>query len=116
MIKSDYLIRQLAQLIQALTALILRSEKLLPEEKIDLLKQSCELLGLKKEDLSTLSCEQLIDLFSRQSFGLEKLEMAAYILLQNQQKTKAKQLLSHVDQHSNCYSLDREIILDKFCR
>jgi hypothetical protein len=113
MIKSDYLIRQLAQLIQALIELIFRSEKLLPEEKIDLSKQACKLLELKEADLLILSGDQLIDLFSQQPLGLEKLEIAAYVLLLNQQKMKAQQLLFYVDQYSDCYSLNRKIILDK---
>ncbi|MDR0427534.1 MAG: hypothetical protein LBH12_02900, partial [Dysgonamonadaceae bacterium] len=89
MIRTDFLIRQITELIQALSALVLK-RKTSAEETINpsLIDSGINLLRIKKERFFSLSAAGLIDVFSKQSFGSDKIELAAYLLLLDERNSK----------------------------
>lgn len=119
MIQRDYFIRQLAQFIQALIAFLLKKDIPSFEIKNDYIKYGADLLGLDKKELLTYSGKQFIDMFSQDSYGLEKLEAIAYMLLLNNKdaminsESVVKEILTYVEEHSSVYSIERNRILSE---
>ena len=118
MIRSDFLLRQFSQFIQALINLLLkRKDSISFEEQQSYAKIGTSLIGIDGNQLSKMSAESIIEFFTKTDYSVEKLEIAAYLLLLDQQKNPIshkdviKTLLMYVNEHSDTYSSDREIMI-----
>ena len=121
MIRSDFLMRQFTQLIQALIGLLLKRKlSVSSEEEQSYIKTGITLLetDIDEKQLCAMSAESIIELFSVKNHFLEKLEIVAYILMLEQERNYVchsetiKTLLLYVNEHSNTFSLDRQMIID----
>jgi len=121
MIRSDFLMRQFTQFIQAFIELLLKRKlSVSSEEEQSYIKTGMTLLGtdIDEKQLYTMSAESIIELFSAENYVLEKLEIVAYILLLNQESSSVchsetiKTLLLYINEHSDTFSLDRQMMID----
>lgn len=119
MVKQDYLIRMIQEVISLIANLLLNKKKLRQQEWIEyggLIKQ---LLGFPAEQLMRMNMQELIDHYQDAPDHLEKIELAAVTLLKMSdetesnivQKSKLRQdgiaLLKYVQQESHTFSIQR---------
>jgi len=120
MLKKDYLIRQIHELVRVLFELLLKTKENPQKEEREIFNQAYSFLNLTKDDLISRTSGQIIELFENETLGLEKLELLGFLLF-NEFKFAddfkdeyllhlSKDILTYVDQHSDSYSLERQMI------
>ena len=123
MLKKDYLIRQIHELVRVLFELLLKSKGNSQKEEKEIFNQAYSFLNLTKEDLLERSSDQIIELFENETLGLEKLELVGFLLF-NEFKFAddfkdeyllqlSKDILTYVDRHSDSYSLERQMVFQQ---
>lgn len=118
MIRKDFLMCQISQLIQSLIDFLLKRKTVFEDEDaVQYIKTGLSLIKMDENLLFTSSADLIIDRFAEEDCGLEKIEMAAYLLLLDEEKRAidhkltVKKLLTYVKECSPNYSLGREKIL-----
>lgn len=106
---------------RVLFELLLKTKENPTKEELRVIQQTFEFLGLKKDDMKNMSSEDIIRLFKNEESGMDKLELAGFLLLRESKKEKepeqlrmaasAADILKYVDRNSGCYSLERQIVL-----
>lgn len=123
MIKQDYLIRMIQEIVSLIVNAILNKKKIRQKEweEYDAITQ--RLLGFPTRDLLNMSTEELIGKCGQGSDRMEKIELAAVnmlklsediednLLLKSRLLQNGIQLLKHVQKEGNAYSLQREYLI-----
>ena len=123
MIKQDYLIRMIQEIVSMIVEAILHKKKIRQKEWEEYDHLTRQILGIDTRELLNTKAEELIE--RTQTDGLDKLELAAVNMLRLSEeevekdnpllKAKLRQegitLLKYVHQHSDNYSLQREFLL-----
>lgn len=122
MIRQDYLIRMIQQVISAIVEAILHRKPIRKQEWEEYDGIARQIFGFSTEELKTADIHELIARFDGQDRA-DKIELAAVILLkiaddtENDPVMKAKfrqdgvELLEYVQQHGRTYSLQREMLI-----
>lgn len=122
MIKQDYLIRMIQQVISAIVEALLHRKPIRKQEWEEYDGIARQIFGFSTEELKTADIHELIARFDGQDRA-DKIELAAVILLkiaddmENDPVMKAKfrqdgvELLEYVQQHGRTYSLQREMLI-----
>ena len=125
MIKQDYLIRMIQEIVSMIVEAILHKKKIRQKEWEEYDHLTRQILGIDTRELLNTKAEELIERYATQTDGLDKLELAAVNMLRLSEeevekdnpllKAKLRQegitLLKYVHQHSDNYSLQREFLL-----
>lgn len=125
MIKQDYIIRMIQEIISLIANAIIKKKKLDKRELDTYEHTTLEILGITPNELMDMSTEEFIYKYSNTESGMEKLELIAVSLLLFSEEThennlllksRLKQdgifLLKYLQENSNSYSLQREFIIN----
>ena len=125
MIKQDYIIRMIQEIISLIANAIIKKRKLDKKELDTYEYTTHEILGISTKELIGMNVDDIISQYSESENGTDKLELAAVSLLLFSEempesklllKAKLKQdgifLLKYLQQNSSSYSLQREFIIN----
>ena len=124
MIKQDYIIRMIQEIISMIVAAIIKKKRLDNKELEKYEYNTHVMLGVSPKELMNISTDEIISQYSTSENGMDKIELIAVSLLlfseetANDQlllKSRLKQnglfLLKYLQQNSNSYSIQREMIM-----
>lgn len=124
MIRQDYLIRMIQEMISLVLNAMLNKKKLKKDEWKEYDYLSKQILGYSPEQLMNMNAEELIDSYKDDQDKIQKIELAAMTMLMVAedmeldllQKSKLRQdgitLLQYVDKEDNSFSLQRKQLLE----
>lgn len=125
MIKQDYIIRMIQEIISLIANAIIKKRKLDKKELDTYEYTTHEMLGVNPKELTDMSTDELISQYSDSENGMEKLELIAVSLLLFSEETPASDLLlksrlkqdgifllKYLQKNSGSYSLQREFIIN----
>lgn len=125
MIKQDYIIRMIQEIISLIANAIIKKRKLDKKELDTYEYTTHEMLGVSPKELTDISTDELISQYSDSENGMEKLELIAVSLLLFSEETPASDLLlksrlkqdgifllKYLQKNSGSYSLQREFIIN----
>ena len=119
MIKQDYLIRMIQEIISLIVNMILNKKKFRKDEWTEYDCLTRQILGLPQEQLQSMNPDELIDHYEGDPNRMGKIELAAMTLLKISdemesnilQKSKLRQdgltLLKYVQKESSPFSIQR---------
>lgn len=120
MIKQDYLIRMIQDILALLVNVFLNKKKLRQHEWEEYDNLTTRILGCSTETLFEMDAEQLIDKYKGEADGMDKLELAAMYFLKvaddlkddslvfrSKLRHEALQLLKYIQKQGNTFSLPR---------
>lgn len=119
MIKQDYLIRMIQEIISLIVNMILNKKKFRKDEWTEYGCLTRQILGLPQEQLQSMNPDELIDHYEGDPNRMGKIELAAMTLLKISdemesnilQKSKLRQdgltLLKYVQKESSTFSIQR---------
>ncbi|GAA6243250.1 hypothetical protein F030043B2_22920 [Bacteroides fragilis] len=119
MIKQDYLIRMIQEIISLIVNMILNKKKFRKDEWTEYDCLTRQILGLPQEQLQSMNPDELIDHYEGDPNRMGKIELAAMTLLKISdemesnilQKSKLHQdgltLLKYVQKESSTFSIQR---------
>lgn len=123
MIKQDYLIRMIQQVISAIVEALLHRKPIRKQEWEEYDGIARQILGFPTEELKTMDIREVLRRYDDDKDRMDKIELAAMVLLKIADDTesdpilKAKfhqegvELLEYVQQHGHTYSLQREMLI-----
>lgn len=124
MIKQDYLIRMIQQIVSMIVEALLHKKKIREKEWEDYDHLTRQILGTDTRELLNTSADELIDRYADTPDGMNKLELAAInmlklseevetdnLLLKSRLRQEGCQLLKYIQQHSDNYSLQRQFLI-----
>ena len=123
MIKQDYLIRMLQQVISAIVEALLHRKPMRKQEWEEYEGIARQVLGFSTEELRTMDIQEVLTRYEHDKDQMDKIELAAMVLLkiaddaENDPVLKAKlrqdgtALLEYVQRHGHTYSLQREMLI-----
>ena len=117
MVKQDYLVRMIQEIISAIARAILNKKKIRQQDldEYDLLTQ--QMLGFPVKELATMDVQELIDRYANEEDRIGKIELASVYLLRFSEeveedillKSKLRQdgirLLKYVQQEDTSFSI-----------
>ena len=118
MIKQDYLVRMIQEIISAIARAILNKKKI-RQQDLD----EYDLLGFPVKELATMDVQELIDRYASEEDGMGKIELASVYLLRFSEeveddillKSKLRQdgtrLLKYVQQEDTSFSIQRDCLI-----
>lgn len=125
MIKQDYLLRMIQEIISMLVEALLYRKKLRKEEWTSYDSQLNTLLGMPANELMALNADDLISRYAERQDGMNKLELSAVTMLKLSdemgdehllQKSRLRQeglmLLKYIQEHSDSYSMQRALLIN----
>lgn len=125
MIKQDYLIRMIQEIISLIANALLNKQKIRQREWVEYDCLTRQILGFPTEELGSMDIQALMDRYEGDPERMGKIEIAAVTLLKMSdemesdelvRKSKFRQdgltLLKYVQQEGNCYSLQRESLIN----
>ena len=123
MIKQDYLIRMIQQVISAIVEALLHRKPMRKQEWEEYEGIARQVLGFSTEELRTMDIQEVLTRYEHDKDQMDKIELAAMVLLKIADDTesdpvlKAKfrqdgtALLEYVQRHGHTYSLQREMLI-----
>ncbi len=123
MIKQDYLIRIIQQVISAIVEALLHRKPMRKQEWEEYEGIARQVLGFSTEKLRTMDIQEVLTRYEHDKDQMDKIELAAMVLLKIADDTesdpvlKAKfrqdgtTLLEYVQRHGQTYSLQREMLI-----
>ena len=124
MIKQDYLIRMIQEIVSMIVEAILHKKKIRQKEWEEYDHLTRQILGMDTRELLNTDAKELMTRYATQTDGMDKLELAAVNMLRLSEevekdnpllKARLRQegttLLKYVRLHSDNYSLQREFLL-----
>lgn len=123
MVKQDYLVRMIQEIISAIARAILNKKKIRQQDRdeYDLLTQ--QMLGFPVKELATMDVQELIDRYANEEDRIGKIELASMYLLRFSEeveddillKSKLRQdgirLLKYVQQKDTNFSIQRDCLI-----
>ena len=124
MIKQDYLIRMIQEIISMIVEALLYKKRIRQKDWEEYDHLTRQVLGIDTRELMGISADELIDRLAPSADGMNKLELAAVNMLRLSEeveddnlllKSKLRQegvcLLKYLQQHSGNYSLQRDLVI-----
>ena len=123
MVKQDYLVRMIQEIISAIARAILNKKKIRQQDldEYDLLTQ--QMLGFPVKELATMDVQELIDRYANEEDRIGKIELASVYLLRFSEeveedillKSKLRQdgirLLKYVQQEDTNFSIQLDCLI-----
>ena len=124
MIKQDYLIRMIQQIVSMIVEALLYKKKIRQKEWEEYDHLTRQILGTDTRELLHTGADELTARYADTPDGMEKLELAAVHmlklaeevdednpLLKSRLRQEGTQLLKYIQGHSGNYSLQREFLI-----
>lgn len=123
MIKQDYLIRMIQEIVSLIVNAILNKKKIRQKEWMEYDGLTQQILGFPTKELLNMSTQELIERYNEDSDKADKIELAAMnmlklsediednILLKSRLRQDGLQLLKYVQKADGAYSLQREYVI-----
>ena len=124
MIKQDYLIRMILEIITLIANALLNKQKLRPQNWVEYDCLTRQILEVPSEQLKDMSPEEIIDKYEGDTNRMGKIELAAMtllkisdeldtdnLLLKSKLKQNGTELLKFVQSQSDTFSLQRMSII-----
>lgn len=122
MIRQDYLIRMIQEIFAAIANLLLRRKRISQSDWEEYESTARQILGVTPEQLAQMESEELLAQYHEDKDGIEKIELAAMMMLKMAEDTKdivpkarlqqeGVSLLKYVQTHGKTYSLPRELLI-----
>lgn len=123
MIKQDYLIRMIQEIISLIVNTILNKKKFRKQEWIEYDTLARQILGLPVEQLLSMDIKEIIAQYDEDPVKIGKIELAAMnilklseetendILLKNKLRQNGLQLLKYVQTEGKAFSLQRDYLI-----
>lgn len=125
MIKQDYLLRMIQEIITLIMNLLLNKQKVRPQQWVEYDALTRQILGISSDKLSETSVEEIIERYKDDPNRMGKIELAAMTMLKIAdelgdeclvQKSQLRQngisLLEFVQNNGNTFSLQRVALID----
>lgn len=125
MIKQDYLLRMIQEIISLIVNALLKKKKFRWSEWVEYDGLTRQILGFPTEELATMTMQELTDRYEGDDNKMGKIELAAMTMLkisddmgQEDLLKKAKlrqdglELLNYVQRESNSFSIQRVQLID----
>lgn len=125
MIKQDYLLRMIQEIISMIVENLLYKKKIRKKEWDEYDHLTRQILDMDTRQLLNTSAEELIARHASTPDGLNKLELAAVnmlklaedvednnLLLKSKLRQESVSLLKYIQQHSTSYSLQRDCLIN----
>ena len=120
MIKQDYVIRMIQEILALLVNVILKKKKLRQQEWEEYDNLTTRILGCSTEQMLEMDAETLIERYANDADKFDKLELAAMyfikvsddmkddsLVFRSKLRQEAVRLLKHIQEHGNTFSLPR---------
>lgn len=123
MIKQDYLIRMIQEIITLVVNAILNKKRIQQKEWKEYDAMVEQVLGLSSKELLNIDIQELIEKYKEETDRTDKIELAGInmlrlseeiednILLKSRLRQDGLQLLKYVQKEANAYSLQREYLI-----
>ena len=123
MIKQDYLIRMIQELIALIVNAILNKKTIRQKEWKEYDAMTEQVLGLSSKELLSIDIQELIEKYKEETDRTDKIELASInmlrlseeiednFLLKSRLRQDGLQLLKYVQKEANAYSLQREYLI-----
>lgn len=122
MIRQDYFIRMIQEIFAAIANLLLRKKHISQAKWEEYESTARQILGITTDELYQMDNQTLLTQYHDDKDGIEKLELAAMMMLKMAEETKdivpkaqlqqkGVALLKYVQTHGNTYSLPRELLI-----
>lgn len=125
MIKQDYLLRMIQEIVSLIVNALLKKKKYRWSEWVEYDDLTRQILGFPTERLMGMDTQELIDRYEGDDNKMGKIELAAMTMLKISdemgtddllQKSKFRQdglaLLNYVQENGNCFSVQRVQLID----
>ncbi|WP_315085951.1 hypothetical protein [Bacteroides heparinolyticus] len=123
MIKQDYLIRMIQEIITLVVNAILNKKRIQQKEWKEYDAMVEQVLGLSSKELLNIDIQELIEKYKEETDRTDKIELAGInmlrlseeiednILLKSRLRQDGLQLLKYVQKEADAYSLQREYLI-----
>lgn len=123
MIKQDYLIRMIQEIITLVVNAILNKKRIQQKEWKEYDAMAEQILGLSSKELLNIDIQELIEKYKEETDRTDKIELAGInmlrlseeikdnILLKFRLRQDGLQLLKYVQKEADAYSLQREYLI-----
>ena len=123
MIKQDYLIRMIQEIITLVVNAILNKKRIQQKEWKEYDAMAEQVLGLSSKELLNIDIQELIEKYKEETDRTDKIELAGInmlrlseeiennILLKSRLRQDGLQLLKYVQKEADAYSLQREYLI-----
>lgn len=123
MIKQDYLIRMIQEIITLVVNAILNKKRIQQKEWKEYDAMAEQVLGLSSNELLNIDIQELIEKYKEETGRTDKIELAGInmlrlseeiednILLKSRLRQDGLQLLKYVQKEADAYSLQREYLI-----
>ncbi|RRD93313.1 hypothetical protein [Bacteroides heparinolyticus] len=123
MIKQDYLIRMIQEIITLVVNAILNKKRIQQKEWKEYDAMAEQVLGLSSNELLNIDIQELIEKYKEETDRTDKIELAGInmlrlseeiednILLKSRLRQDGLQLLKYVQKEADAYSLQREYLI-----
>ena len=123
MVKQDYLVRMIQEIISAIARAILNKKKIRQQDRdeYDLLTQ--QMLGFPVKELATMDVQELIDRYANEEDRIGKIELASMyllrfseeveddILLKSKKRQDGIRMLKYDHQEDTNFSIQRDCLI-----
>ena len=123
MVKQDYLVRMIQEIISAIARAILNKKKIRQQDRDEYDLLTRQMLGFPVKELATMDVQELIDRYANEEDRIGKIELASMYLLRFSEeveddillKSKLRQdgirLLKYVRQEDTNFSIQRDCLI-----
>lgn len=123
MIKQDYLLRMIEEIISMIVTALFGKKKIKQSEWTEYDSIAKQIIGFETEKLTNMDADDVINSFENDNNRVDKIEMTAMIMLKMSEDTKDNivvssrlrqnglELLKYADKNSSTFSLQRKQII-----
>lgn len=125
MIKQDYLLRMIQEIITLIINMLLNKQKVRPQQWVEYDTLTRQILGVSSEKLSELSPEEIMEQYKDDENRMGKIELAAmtilkiadetgdeHLMLKSRLRQNGLFLLEYIQNNGNTFSLQRVALIN----
>lgn len=127
MIKQDYLLRMITEILTLLAEALLNKRRIKPQQWVEYDTLTWQILGVPTEKLHELTIDDILNKYEGDEFKYGKIELAAMtmlklseemdntqLVLKSRMQQDAIELLENVNQNSKMFSIQRDMIIKMY--
>lgn len=127
MIKQDYLLRMITEILTLLAEALLNKRRIKPQQWVEYDTLTWQILGVPTEKLHELTIDDILNKYEGDEFKYGKIELAAMTMLKLSEEMDDKQLvlksrmqqdaielLENVNLNSKMFSIQRDMIIKMY--
>lgn len=127
MIKQDYLLRMITEILTLLAEALLNKRRIKPQQWVEYDTLTWQILGVPTEKLHELTIDDILNKYEGDEFKYGKIELAAMtmlklseemdntqLVLKSRMQQDAIELLENVNLNSKMFSIQRDMIIKMY--